>query len=195
MPFRLDYALWGLSLAITLSRRGHLVLSTDGKYLRMKYVTWLIDYMYLGANMYFADMFLSKNLTPENVLFHQMANSAFVVAIDLLKGVLFANLAAKAKIDHIKYIAKEGVKMIFTAEGIKDNFRFLGTLLKGEGTLFEWSDGKAVRKSVRHIIWYFVKIGVSDTQTIDIMNGHIRNTLLRISHIFWFLISLYVKPS
>ena len=44
MPFRLDYALWGLSLVVTLARRVNLLFSTDGKYIRMKYATWAIDY-------------------------------------------------------------------------------------------------------------------------------------------------------
>jgi hypothetical protein len=127
----------------------------------MKYTTWLIDYMYLGANLYFIDMFLSKNFTPQNVLFHQMANCCFVVAIDILKCLLFAPLLAKVKVDQMKNNGKELVKALFNLDGIKGNLRFLVKLLKGEGTISEWSDDKTtVRKDVRYNIWYFIKIGL-----------------------------------
>ena len=137
--------------------------------------------MYLGANMYFADMFLSKNFTPENVLYHMMANSVFVVAIDILKAILFTPLVAKAKTDYMKNIGKDLVKVLFTVEGIKGNFAFLGKLLKGEGIISEWSDDKTtVRTSARYTLWYFIKIGVSGIY----YTKHDESTVLPISYVF-----------
>ena len=162
MPIRLDYALWGISLVVTLCMRGNLLFSTDKKYLGMKYTTWLIDYMYVGANLYFIELFLSKNWTVQNVFFHQLANSCFVVVIDVLKCVLFSRLLPKVKVDHMKNNGMQLLKSLFTFSGIKGNFLFFFKLLKGEGLIREWSDDKTtVRKDVRYIIWYFIKIGVS----------------------------------
>lgn len=164
MPFRLDVALWGASLAITLARRGRLIFSTDAKYLGMKYTTWAIDYCYIGFMMYFIDIFLSANFTPENVFLHQVANSVGVVGVDILKAVLFSSMIPKAKKDHLKHLGSSLIRALFTVQGIKDNFRFFGKILAGQGWLREWDEGKSIRKSIRHQIWYFVKIGLISSE-------------------------------
>ena len=143
MPIRLDYALWGISLVITLCMRGNLLVSTDKKYLGMKYTTWLIDYMYLGANLYFIELFLSKNWTAQNVFFHHLANSCFIVVIDVLKCVLFSRLLPKVKVDSIKNYGKQLLKSLFTFNGIKGNFLFFLQATKGRGyyqRMERWQD-------------------------------------------------------
>jgi len=160
MPFRLDAALWGISLAITLGRRSHLLGTTDGKYISMKYATWGIDYLYFGASLYIFDTYMAPNFSPELIFYHQVMNSFLVVMIDVLKYFLFLPLLPKAKTEHIAHMGSSIYKMLFSIQGCKENVKFIGKLLSGQGTLFEWDEGKAVRRNSRHQLWYFVKIGI-----------------------------------
>lgn len=159
MPFRLDYALWSALLAVVVLRRSDLLSPTDNEYLSMKFTTKFIVYSYFFAIMYFADTYLSSHFTPENVFLHQAANSVLVVAVDLLKAALFSSLILKAKIDHLVHLAKSLRDACFTLDGIKGNFKFLSQVMVDKGTFFEWDEGKAVRKSICHQIWYFEKSG------------------------------------
>ena len=163
MPFRLDHAIWVASVAITLITRVSLLVKTEKKYVGMKYATWAIDYCYAGLTLYFVEKYLVTDFTPEKVFVHQVLNSTFVCLIDILKALLFSSLLPKAKLDHLKSLGKSLLDAMFTVDGIKANFKFLGSLLAGQGTAFEWEEDKTtVRKSVRHQLWYFFKIGVSN---------------------------------
>lgn len=57
-------------------------------------------------------------------------------------------------------LAKTLITALFTPSGWMDTFRFFGKLLSGQGIISEWDEGKSVRKSIRHQIWYFAKIGL-----------------------------------
>jgi len=78
----------------------------------------------------------------------------------LLKALFFWNLLPKAKTDHIKHLWNSLQHALFTVKGMKDNVKFFGKLLTGQGTFYEFDIGKSSRRSVRHNIWYFCKIGL-----------------------------------
>jgi len=160
MPFRLDYILWGLCLAIVVYRRLHINLETEAKYVRMKYMTWALDYSYMFFGMWICDNYLSVDFSPENIFKHQVFNAFGIIVMDLLKAALFWNLLAKAKTEHLKHLWNSLQHALFTSRGWKDNFKFFGKILSGQGILTEFDIGKSSRRSVRHNIWYMCKIGL-----------------------------------
>jgi len=131
------------------------------KYSNMKYLTWAIDYAYMGGMLYFLNTFLSgDNFTARNILLHQAANSILICVVDLLKAISFYKLIAKAKTNHLIMLKKNLVQAFSTKAGIKGNFQFLYRILMGEGTLTEFRDKKTQIFSIRHQIFYFIKIGL-----------------------------------
>merc|ERR1712238_13768 len=82
-------------------------ITERNKYINMKFLTWVIDYIYMGGMLYFLNTFLSgDNFTARNTLLHQAANSILVCIFDLLKAVSFYKLVAKAKTDHLIMLKK-----------------------------------------------------------------------------------------
>jgi len=158
-PFRIDYALCGLCLAYVVWRR-HADRDCDAKYVRMKYATWVIDYLFMGLSMWFCESFMSFNFTPENVFKHQFVNSILINGIDLFKARLYWNLLPKAKTDLLKHLWKSLKHAVSTVRGMKDNFKFIGKLLSGQGIFTEFDIGKASRRSIRHTIWYIFKVAL-----------------------------------
>jgi len=131
------------------------------KYINMKYLTWAIDYAYMGGMLYFLNTFMSgENFTARNVLLHQAANSILVCMVDLLKAVSFSKLVAKAKTDHLIMLRKNLLQIFSTKAAMKENLQFLYRILMGEGTLTEFRKKKTQLFSIRHHIFYFVKIGL-----------------------------------
>jgi len=160
MPIRLDFVLWGASFVFELGRR-YRNAPRDAKYVHMKYTTWAIDYCYMFAMLCFIETYVSTHFTPLTIFVVQAANSCLVVAVDILKAVLFADLLPKAKIEHLKHLGQSLREAVFTVQGIKGNFGFLGKLIGGQGILLDWEASPAiVRTSARHNLWYFVKIGL-----------------------------------
>jgi len=136
-------------------------ITERNKYINMKFLTWAIDYAYMGGMLYFLNTFLSgDNFTARNILLHQAANSILVCMVDLLKGITFYKLVAKAKTDHLIMLKKNLVQAFSTKAGIKGNFQFLYRILMGEGTLTDFRGKKTQLFSIRHQIFYFVKMGL-----------------------------------
>mmetsp|Transcript_2570 Transcript_2570/g.2849 ORF Transcript_2570/g.2849 Transcript_2570/m.2849 type:complete len:395 (-) Transcript_2570:145-1329(-) len=136
-------------------------ITERNKYINMKFLTWAIDYIYMGGMLYFLNTFLSgDNFTARNILLHQAANSILVCMVDLLKAISFYKLIAKAKTDHLIMLKKNLVQAFSTKAGIKGNFQFLYRVLMGEGTLTEFRGKKTQLFSIRHQIFYFIKIGL-----------------------------------
>merc|ERR1712161_177391 len=136
-------------------------ITERNKYINMKFFTWIIDYVYMGGMLYFLNTFLSgDSFTAWNILLHQAANSILVCMFDLLKAISFYKLVAKAKTDHLIMLKKNLVQAFSTKAGIKGNFQFLYRVLIGEGTLTEFRGKKTQLFSIRHQIFYFVKIGL-----------------------------------
>lgn len=159
MAFRLDYAFWAASLVTTVLMRIGIIASSNRSYLVTKYSTWAIDYFYIGATLYFLEQYLTYNFTPDVVYKHQVLNSALVCVVDILKAFLFSRLLPATKVDHLKMLRRDLGSALFTLAGWKETFAFLGRLARGEGIVSEFEEGKTIRKSVRHQIWYWLKIG------------------------------------
>ena len=100
----------------------HNNITERNKYINMKFLTWVIDYVYMGGMLYFLNTFLSgDNFTARNILLHQAANSILVCMFDLLKAISFYELVAKAKTDHLIMLKKNLVQIFSTKAGIKGN--------------------------------------------------------------------------
>jgi len=111
--------------------------------------------------LYFLNTFLSgDNFTARNILLHQAANSILVCMVDLLKAKSFYKQVAKAKTDHLIMLKKNLVQAFSTKAGIKGNFQFLYRILMGEGTLTDFRGKKTQLFSIRHQIFYFLKMGL-----------------------------------
>jgi len=62
-----------------------------GKYINMKYLTWAIDYGYIGGMLYLLNTVMSEEkITVRNILLHQAANSILVCMLDVLKVISFS---------------------------------------------------------------------------------------------------------
>ena len=136
-------------------------ITERNKYINMKFLTWVIDYVYMGGMLYFLNTFLSgDNFTASNILLHQAANSILVCMFDLLKAVSFYKLVAKAKTNHLIMLKKNLVQAFSTKTGLQGNLQFLYRVLMGEGTLIEFRGKKTQLFSICHQIFYFIKIGL-----------------------------------
>ena len=56
---------------------------------------------------------------------------ATLVMVDVFKGIIFVDVVTKAKTDHLRYLAKELVKL-FSPNGIVEIAKFLMKLAKGK---------------------------------------------------------------
>eukprot|EP00588_Corethron_pennatum_P015822 CAMPEP_0194279534 /NCGR_PEP_ID=MMETSP0169-20130528/13982_1 /TAXON_ID=218684 /ORGANISM="Corethron pennatum, Strain L29A3" /LENGTH=378 /DNA_ID=CAMNT_0039023969 /DNA_START=120 /DNA_END=1256 /DNA_ORIENTATION=- len=163
MHVRLDYAVWGASFVVNAMQRMGIVPKSDPstrmQYVMMKWVTWTMDYAYMFGMICFLETFMSgKNFTAKNVFLHQVMNSNLVCLFDIIKAISFWKFLPKAKTDHLAMLGRDIVKALFTIEGIKENFKFLSKILTGEGIFNEFRSEQ--RKSIRHQLWYFFKIGL-----------------------------------
>jgi len=164
MEIRADYAIWAATSLIVIIQRLNYVPKADAdrsKYVAMKWVTWIMDYVYLFGSFYILDTYVSgANFTADKIVLHQLANTFLVCFWDVVKALLFWNLIPKAKTDHLILLAK-GFVNLFTLDGMKKSFNFLGKVIfRGEGLWNEFSIGKAQRTSIHHQLWYICKIGV-----------------------------------
>jgi hypothetical protein len=172
MPIHLGIALFSATTAITAIHRTKVTLKNKKvydadesrpQYVRMKWMTWAMDYSFFGLMFFFFDKMNKSddNFTPTNVFIQICKFVISIFAHDLIKAFWFRDLVAKAKLGHLVLIWKDFVHACITIDGMKKNFSFLLRILKGEGWLTEFTDDKEAQlHSVRHNIWYFIKIGI-----------------------------------
>merc|ERR1712238_311581 len=136
-------------------------------------------YVYMGGMLYFLNTFLSgDNFTARNILLRQAANSILVCIVDLLKAISFYKLIAKAKTDHLIMLKKNLMQVCSTKAGIQGNFQFLYRILMGEGTFTEFRGKKTQLFSIRHQIFYFIKIGLISIPLACFFTGQDRYDVL-----------------
>lgn len=138
MAFCLNYGFWATSLITTLMVYISIITSSDCLYLFMKYSTWAIDYLYIGATIYYLDQYLSDHLTPEVIFKHQVLNSALVCIVDMLKAFLFFSLLSGTKIEHLNILFRDLGTALFTLAECKENFAFLGQISCGQGIISDF---------------------------------------------------------
>ncbi len=171
MPIHLGLALFGATTAITAIHRTKVTIKNKkvydadesrSQYVWMKWMTWAMDYSFVGLIFFVFDKMIiaDDSFTPKKAFIQTCIFAISLYAHDLIKAFWFRDLVAKAKMDHLALIRKDLVHACTTIDGMKKNFSFLFRLLKGEGWLTEFMDGKAQRYSVRHHIWYFIKTGI-----------------------------------
>jgi len=77
------------------------------KYINRKYLTWTIDYGYIGGMLYILDTVMSEvKFTARNILIYQAGTSILVCMLDILKVIFFSKLVAKAKTGNIIMLRK-----------------------------------------------------------------------------------------
>jgi len=77
------------------------------KYINQKYLTWAIDYGYIGGMLYILDTVMSEvKFTARNILLYQAATSILVCMLDILQVIFFPKFVAKGKMGNISMLKK-----------------------------------------------------------------------------------------
>mmetsp|Transcript_24830 Transcript_24830/g.27816 ORF Transcript_24830/g.27816 Transcript_24830/m.27816 type:complete len:293 (-) Transcript_24830:158-1036(-) len=88
------------------------------KYINRKYLTWAIDYGYIGGMLYILDTVMSEvKFTAQNILIYQAGTSIVVCMLDILKVIFFSKLVAKAKTGKI-IMLRERVAQTLSIEAV-----------------------------------------------------------------------------
>ena len=63
------------------------------KFINRKYLTWAIEYGYIGGMLYILDTAMSEvKFTARNILLYQAATTILVCMLDILQVIFFPNL-------------------------------------------------------------------------------------------------------
>jgi len=77
------------------------------KYINQKYLTWAVDYGYIGGMLYILDIVMAEvKFTATNILLYQAATSILVCMLDILKVILFSKFVDKGKMGNISMLRK-----------------------------------------------------------------------------------------
>jgi len=121
MPFHAIFTLWCKCIAraaincvrSTPTRTGENAKKADehttgrDKYFNRKYLTFAIDYGYIGGMLYILDTVMSKvKFNARNILIYQAGTSILVCMLDILKVIFFSKLVATAKTGNIIMLRK-----------------------------------------------------------------------------------------
>ena len=109
-----------------------LATASDTRYAIVKYMSNALDYALIFAVF----SYCNEHYTGDN--FDYVAAGkiylilyASLVMVDVFKGIIFVDVVPKAKTDHLRYLAKELVKL-FSPNGIVEIAKFLMKLAKGK---------------------------------------------------------------
>lgn len=123
---------------------------------QVKWMTYVMEYLYMFGSMYLFDIFLGG---PEVAAWkYPVIFCLYIcpsaVLYDYIKGpLLFGDVLAEAKMRHLRNLANE-----FKALTFRKVSRFLKKVAAGEGTLFEFKNtSKEIKEGVLFHIFHLVK--------------------------------------
>jgi len=144
-----------------------------GRYTVVKWGTYLLDYAYLIGMFYVFDLwFGGENWGPSAAAKIIMMNSTGITLLDILKAVLFSDVVAKAKLDHLQALWQELCGLL-NEDGLEKVVSFLTRVASGEGIIHEFKDKSAHRRGVLYHIFYFVKIALVMVPLSSAFQAHI----------------------
>jgi len=131
--------------------------ASDARYAFVKYLTITMDYAQMFALFsFFNEHYTGDRFTPLVAGKMFMITHVTLVCMDIIKGIIFADVVAKAKTDHLKHLGKDFIHL-FTPSGLVEIAKFLLKLAKGEGTIFRFSDKGEQRRGVLYHIFYQIQ--------------------------------------
>lgn len=111
--------------------KSELSTASDARYAFVKYLTIALDYAQMFALLaYFNEHYTGERFTALVAAKMFVIAETSVVCMDIFKGIIFADVIAKAKTNHLKHLGKEFIGL-FTPKGLGDIAKFLFKLLKG----------------------------------------------------------------
>lgn len=109
-----------------------LATASDTRYAIVKYMSNALDYALIFAVF----SYCNEHYTGDNFDYIAagkiyLISYVTLVMVDVFKGIIFVDVVPKAKTDHLRYLAKEFVKL-FSPNGLVDIAKFLMKLAKGK---------------------------------------------------------------
>mmetsp|Transcript_14005 Transcript_14005/g.33959 ORF Transcript_14005/g.33959 Transcript_14005/m.33959 type:complete len:445 (-) Transcript_14005:136-1470(-) len=133
--------------------------ASDARYAFVKYLTIMMDYAQIFALFsFYNEHYTGDKFTPLVATKVFMIAYTTLVCMDIIKGIIFADVVAKAKTDHLKHLGKDFIHL-FTPSGLVEIAKFLLKLAKGEGTIFHFSDKGEQRRGILYHIFYQFRLG------------------------------------
>lgn len=105
--------------------------ASDARYAFVKYLTIVLDYAQIFALFsFFNEHYTGERFTPLAAFKMFTISQTVIVCMDIFKGIIFADVIAKAKTDHLKRLGKDLIHL-FTPSGLVEIAKFILKLAKG----------------------------------------------------------------
>ena len=111
--------------------KSELSTASDARYAFVKYLTILLDYAQMFALFsFFNEHYTGDRFTPLAAFKIFTITQTVILSMDIFKGIIFADVIAKAKTDHLKQLGKDLIHL-FTPSGLVKIVKFVLKLAKG----------------------------------------------------------------
>ena len=105
--------------------------ASDARYAFVKYLTIMLDYAQMFALFsFFNEHYTGDRFTPLAAFKIFTITQTVILCMDIFKGIIVADVVAKAKTDHLKQLGKDLIHL-FTPSGLVKIVQFILKLAKG----------------------------------------------------------------